>query len=1153
MNKFHSLTYTFMRIFTVINVLLITVVTCLQAAPGRAQVLEKRLSVSYTGVTLHEAVQDLQDKSLTEFAYTGQLSLDAIQVEKADFKNQQLGFILRTLVGRHGIVFFERDGIIFLTKAQQPRTISGNITDQRGAPISGATVSIKNRNGLAVSSDDQGHYRLAVTGNAQILMVSFMGYYTREITIDNRAAIDVTLEPVVQALDELVVIGYGRQQRDKITGSVGQLKAEAIKDKPVTSFDQAMAGRIAGVDISQSSGAPGGAVSITVRGTSSITGGNSPLIVIDGVPISSSSYERFSQGNSTQNDFVSSYFVNPLSSINPNDIESIEVLKDAAAAAIYGSRGSNGVILITTKKGTKDSAPQINLHAYGGLQQLTKKVDVMGAYEFADYSKLARDLSWIAKNPTEHTADDPQDIRGSGDRYAPYLIPYINGTPGLPETDWQDEIYRSAAMQNYELSVSGGTGRTRYYMSGNFLDQQGIIINSGLKRYGARVNMDTEITPKLRLGINFNPSFTNNNMVNSDGEWWREGVVISALMYHPNLPVRNPDGSFALGEMIRTNTSGASSVATIENPVALAELISNSLHHTRLLGNTYAELELAEGLKARTTFGVDLNYMERFYYRPKVLNWRSQPAPTTTFNYAWSNNSSSRNWLSETTLTYDRKIGSHQFNLLAGYSAQQEGNRRTYLDGRNFPNDDIQTLNAAQTTSGYSEHREWTLLSYLGRLTYDYDNRYLLMASIRRDGSSRFARNNKWGWFPSVSAGWRLSEESFFPDSRVLSDVKLRASYGSTGNTEIPYYGGTALLGEANYVIGDEIRNGLAPNTSPNANLSWETTRTFDAGIDIAFFHGKLALTADYYRADTEDLLLNVTVPGTSGFTNSLQNIGKVQNKGFEFLLSTEQQIGRDIWWSGSINFSANKNKVVELGPGQHQFLQNGGLTDPAFIVRVGEPIGSYFGYRVDGTFQTLDQFNSTPHLEGQNQAVGDFIYADTNGDGRVNADDRVILGDNNPRFTWGFANTLRYKSFDLAFNIQGKAGFEVFNATHRYLAETWGNNLSIYNSPEAPRPVQGVGSASHTRPSSWHVEDGSFIRLRNLTFGYTLPEKLLGRLAMKTARFYVSAVNPFTWTDYSGYNPEVSNRYGNAVLAGEDFGNYPASRTFSLGVNVTF
>lgn len=1035
----------------------------------------------------------------------------------------------------------------------QQLTITGNVQDANGQPLPGASIVEKGTTNGA-TTDFDGNYSITLGGDDATLIFSYLGFTTKEVIVNTQTLIDVQLSPDSAKLDEVVIIGYGSANKRNLTGAIGSLKAQELEDQPVTSFDQGLAGRLPGVDISQTGGAPGGGVSVNIRGVSSISGGTSPLYVIDGVPLSSSTGSTFAQGQSTEGSFDTTYSLNPLSTINPSDIESVQVLKDAAAAAIYGSRGSNGVVLITTKQGRQGEKPTVSFNTYAGFQRVDNKIDIMNAQEHAEYTKLARDNSWIAKDPINNLASDPQNIRSAQDRYAPYLLPYLDGgdTSSLTDTDWQDQIFRNALIQNYELSVRGGTTKTNYFVSGSYFDQEGVVINSGLKRYSARLNLNTEISDKVRFGINLNPSYTDHNIANTERNWWKEGLIITALNYHPNLEPRNPDGSFRLGEMIQTNNAGESVVAVIENPLALAELIDNTLTHTRILGNTFAELDLHKNLTFKTSLGVDISFFDRAYYRPKVLNWRSETAPTSNFNYAWTNNSSSFNWLVENTITYDKTINeNHNLNVLLGQSAQKERNRRQYTDGRNFPNDNVRTLNGAQTTSGFTEEIQSSLLSYFGRASYNYKDKYLLSASIRHDGSSRFGANTKWGTFPSVSGGWRISDEEFWSDNATINQFKLRASYGETGNTEIPFFGGAALLGDASYVFDDGVSTGLAPVSSPNPDLSWETTKTFDVGIDFSLFDNQINISADYYKSNTEDLLLNVAVPSSTGFVSSLQNIGELENKGFEFIISTSQNFG-DLTWNGSFNISTNDNKIVSLGPGQDQFLTNSGLNDPAFILQVGESIGSFYGYRVDGIFENQAQFDSTPHLEGQNQGVGDFIYADTDGDGDVDPDDRTILGNSNPDFSWGFTSDFKYKELDLSFNLVGKHGAEIFNATHRYLAETWGNSLAVYLSDDAPRPVWGIGTNSHTRPSSWHVEDASFIRLRNITLGYSLPEKMLTNNFLSKVRVYVSALNAFTITDYSGYNPEVSNQ-GDAVRSGEDFGNYPSTKSFTVGLNVSF
>ncbi len=1040
--------------------------------------------------------------------------------------------------------------------------IRGRVTSTTGEALVGATILVK-ETGQGTVTDNNGNFTVAVPDGGQVkLVVSYVGYQTREVLVNGQTQVAIQLAAASAELNEVVVIGYGTESRANVTTAIAKLKNEDIKDQPITSFDQGLAGRIPGVLITQANGAPGGGVGIQIRGIASISGGTSPLIVIDGVPLSSSSSDRFAQGDGTADGrFPGGYIVNPLSTLNPNDIESIEVLKDAAAAAIYGSRGSNGVILVTTKKGKLDSKAQISLSAYSGVQEITTKIDMADAYEYAQFFKDSRDFFWVSRNPAKNSPNDPNSVRNIANARIPdYFTPYLNGEQGLTNTDWQDEIFRTAPIQNYELSASGGTNKTRYFVSGNYFNQQGIVINSGLERFGARLNLETELLKNVTFGINFNPTFSQHNLVQTEANWWKEGVVITALMYHPNFPVYNPDGSYALGASILENNYGVTTIARIENPVALANEVDNYLDHLRLLGNTYLEVGLTNNLKFRTSFGIDINSMDRFFYRPKFLNHHLDEAPTEAFNIGWTNNFKSRNWLSENTLNYINNFGNHDVSVLAGYSVQKESNGRIYLEGSNFPNDQVNTLNAAQTTTGTSEEREWSLLSYIGRVSYGFQGKYLLSASIRRDGSSRFGRNTKWGWFPSVSAGWRLSEESFFPENNAVNNVKIRASYGVTGNTEIPYYGAVSILASRNYVIGNNVQNGLAPSTSPNNDLSWESTRTLDIGLDLGLFNNKIFVTADYYNSRTEDLLLNVTVPASSGFTSSLQNIGELENKGFELAIGTNLKLGK-LTWSASANFATNTNEVLALAPGQTQFLSGGGVPGDSYITRVGSPIGSYYGYNVIGIFQNQAQLESTPRLP--NQGVGDFIYEDVNGDGVLNPNDRTILGNYAPDYTFGFFSAFNYQNFDFSFNIQGSQGASVLNAMNRYLAESWGNVLTkfavgYFESPEnpgngaTPRPVWGIGSNSHTTLSSWHIEDASFVRVRNITLGYSLPTSLLGNTFSKV-RIYASALNPFTFTNYSLYNPEVSNNFGDAIRGGEDFGNYPLPRSFVFGLDVKF
>ncbi|MCD8136774.1 MAG: TonB-dependent receptor, partial [Parabacteroides gordonii] len=818
----------------------------------------------------------------------------------------------------------------------QPVQVKGSILDNKGEPIIGASILEKGTTNGTITDID-GNFFLNVSSNQSTLVISYVGYKTQEI-IASKANIQIILHEDSEALEEVVVIGYGTQSRAKITSAISKIDgSKLVGGLAVSSFDQALASKMPGVNIQQANGAPGAGVNIKIRGTNSINYGGHPLVVVDGVPLSNNSFNNTMQGGDQYQ-----YNIDPLSSINPADIESIDVLKDAASAAIYGSRGSNGVIMITTKKG-KEGKAKVNFSMYAGFSDITKKVDVMDAYELANFTKKACDLAWVQAGGN---IDDPQDIRtGANYKYPDYMQPYIDGKQGLTNTDWQDEVYRTAIQQNYDINVSGGTEKMNYYVSGNYTNQEGIIINSGMKRYSIRTNVNANITDKLKLGLRMNASQTDNSLVKSESSWSREGVVITALMYHPNLPAYNEDGSIASNLMINEAKKGVN-VAAIQNPVALAELVKNHLVNRTFNGNANLEYTIIDGLKAQTSFGVESIGMHRFYYRPKTLSYSNELAPTKDVNTGDDTRSSIFNWISETNITYNKSIENHNIEVLANFSAQKEQSAYTYAFGKNFPNDNVTTINAAATTTGSSFEQESAMISFLGRVIYSYSDRYMLSASIRRDGSSKFAVDSRWGWFPSVSGGWNISREAFYPENASVNNLKIRASYGITGNAEIPYYGGTAVLGAYNYVFGNsENRNillGFAPENSPNKNLSWESTSTANLGVDAGFFNNMFQLSIDAYQSETKDLLLNVTVPATSGFTSALQNTGKVRNRGLEVMLSTTQTFGKDWSWDGSLSMSTNKNTVMALGPGQEQILYSSGLSDPSFIVKVGESLGFF-------------------------------------------------------------------------------------------------------------------------------------------------------------------------------------------------------------------
>ena len=1035
-------------------------------------------------------------------------------------------------------------------------TVTGTVSDAaNGDALAGTTIQVKGTN-VGATTDATGRYSLNVSAGGQTLVFSFIGYQPLEVAVGNRSVVNAKLTATDNALSEVVVVGYGVQNRRDITTAIGSVKARDLANQPVTSFDQAMAAKIAGVQVSQTSGAPGAALSVRVRGTGSISAGNDPLYVIDGVPLSRDT--KFATG-STNTQFPDNP-INVLSTINTDDIESIEVLKDASAAAIYGSRGSNGVVLLTTKHG-KEGKTLISYDAYTGMQQVSKKIDLLNAYEYAQIAYEAKNNAYLDRNPTGK-ATDPNDVRSKGvgapsTLIPPEIVPYLSGQSGLTNTDWQDAIFRTAPINNHTLSISGGKDNVRFYVSGNYFNQRGVVINSGFKRYSARANVEVK-SGRLLFGINLNPTYSYHDLVKAEGPYLGEGVVGLALQMQPIWPVTNPDGSYNF-----SSNGWGYGATSILNPVAIANQISDKLSQLRLLGNTYAQYEIVKGLSYRLSLGTDINSFQRDYYRPSTLEIRDRKGPSTPTGFSRSQNFV--NWLVENTLNFNRSFGAHTVSALAGFSAQKDRRVANELTASNFPNDLVQTLNAGQVSSGGSDIQEWSLLSYIGRVQYDYGGKYLLSAAVRADGSSRFGRNNRYGYFPSVSAGWNLSQESFLKSTTWLSDLKVRASYGLTGNFQIPNYGSVSLLNYQNYVLGAEtIVSGLAPGNSANDKLKWEKTAMFDVGFDASFFRNRLNLTVDYYNANTSDLLLNVPVPRASGFSTELQNIGKVNNAGFEFTLGTRQTFGR-LRWDASANIATNRNKVVALGPSGDPIIVAGGVAGAQFLTQIGHPIGEYYTYVYEGVYKNQAELDANPALHVSTSRPGDFKFKDANGDGKFDlSSDRTVTGSYFPKYTFGFNNSFAYRGFDFSFAVQGVQGHKILNLIRRYVYNQEGNGnlyrgaLDRWQSPDNPgngrvNRANRLASGSNGEISTWHIESGSYVRIRTITLGYTLPTALLQKINLSRARLYVTTQNPFTFTKYLGYNPEVNSRPDSALSSGEDYGTYPLPRTTSVGINLSF
>ncbi|MBN9386204.1 MAG: TonB-dependent receptor [Chitinophagaceae bacterium] len=1065
-----------------------------------------------------------------------------------------------------------------MLNAQEKIRVSGRVVNGSGEALAGVSVTARSTKTGGISvviSDADGHFVFPDLLSRERYSFSFSntGYEPKDLAATvvrpEGPELFVQLKESFLALDNVVVVGYGSQRRKEVTGAVSSLRAGDLKDKPVSSFEQALAGRLPGVQVLQNSAAPGGSISVRIRGLNSISAGTDPLYVIDGFPLSNDLKNL--QGSTDvinitgQASFQKS--PDPLSTLNTDDIESIEVLKDASAAAIYGSRASNGVVLINTKKGKKSGTPVIDYSAYGGVQEVAKKIKLLDAYQFSKLAYDGKNNAYLDAFPNA-SINDNNIVRGNASyQIPPEILPYLAGTKGLTNTDWQDAVLRKAPIQDHSLSASGGNDNFQYYISGNYYDQRGIVIHSGYKRYGLRANLTAQLTSRLKIGLNLNPSFDEYDLVNSEGPWTFDGILSNALKAAPIFPVYNPDGSFAIN---RQNT-WAYSFSGGENPAALASQIKDKLRHVRNLGNIYGEYEILKGLTFKTFFGTDINYFDRQYYRPSTLGaYKPSQQPAPTIPKGSSQTATATNWIWENTLNYKFQLGdAHHLDVLAGYTSQKNTTRANETDGTGFPNDAVQTVNAATITSGTSTASQWSLLSYLGRINYNFSDKYFLSASIRADGSSRFGAHNKWGYFPSVSGGWLVSSEQFFRVAAV-SELKLRVSYGLTGNFQIPNYASYDLLGSNNYVLGagnGVLVNGAGLSQPANPDLTWEKTAQFNAGLDIGLIKNRIYLTADYYSATTSHLLLNVPVPLSSGFGTALENLGKVQNKGVEFGVLTHNLTGA-FKWTTSFNISVNRNKVLQLGPAGTPIISDGGngTISQIFITKVGSPIGSYYGYVNGGVFRDADDIAKNPHYA--TAKPGDRKFLDVGGpnhkpDGVIDANDRTSIGSYFPKYIWGLTNELSYRGFDLSISLQAVQGDKILNLQRRYLFNSEGNanqmieDWNYWKSPTDPGDGKAmranrVANANSGQISSFHVEDGSFVRLRNVTIGYSLKSRWFHD-RIRGLRFYLSAQNLHTWTKYTGYNPEVNARPDSPLTQGEDYGTYPLAKTFTAGVHLSF
>lgn len=1016
-------------------------------------------------------------------------------------------------------------------------SMKGKIVDGSGEPIMGSTVSLIGSD-LKTVSDIDGNFSIVVKKGDK-LRISYLGFKDKFVTINNQNGIKVVLEDDVHNLEEVVAIGYGSTTVKSSTGSISQLKADGLDKNISTNFSSALSGQVTGVQVIQTSGQPGTDSQIRVRGIGTLTAGSDPLIVVDGFPLTEGS---------------------TLNSINTASIESIEVLKDAASTAIYGSRGANGIIMIKTKGGAS-SKPNVTFSASLGMQQRSDRVKLVNAHDFAIFLKEARNTGYVNKDSNNRKETDSTEERkknGASKRelLPDYILPYLNGETGLTDTDWYDEIFRTGSISDYNISVNGGSDKCKYSFTGGYLKQNGILLGTDFEKYSASVNLWFKPSNNIVIGTSLFPSYSKQNLTQSSNTWGGTLVSLASISY-PFFSPYNSDGTLAISKQIEANI--AADGALTENPVAWAKMLDCNNTTARFFGNVFTEIDLLKGMKYKLNLGMDYESGQYRAFKPSNIGQYRSAAPSPA--YANNNNSSTMNYLVENTLNYNAYLDknlNHNIGVLIGQSYQKENYEQVAITATGFTDNSIKNIAGGSGFKVSPSEYQWTLLSYFGRVNYSLMDKYLLSASVRWDGSSRFGYNSKWGFFPAASMAWVLSNESFVKKLKSVNYAKLRLSWGQSGNNQIPNYGALAVMKRSNYIFDNSLASGSMISTSPNPDLSWEKTNNFNIGVDLVVFN-YLGVNVDYYNATTNDLLLEVPVPEQSGYKTSLQNIGKVRNTGLEVKVSTSRPLMLgNIRWNSSLTLSANKDKVLALAPGQTQIISGQNIT------RVGHSIGELYGYEVIGIYKTQEDLDKYPHMAGTQ--LGDYIIKDLSKDKKITTEDRKSYGSPAPKVILGFNNTASYKNFELSLNLYSELGKKKYSGTLSSLESGEGFMMVTQDyfdkrwhpvdNPNGTMATPNMGNYSNDRKqalnSNLFIKNASYLQLRSLKLAYNLPSELLGRLGISNAQVYVIGNNLFMITPYKGFSVDAE-RNSSVLQQGAEKYAYPMPRTYTFGVNVSF
>lgn len=1052
-------------------------------------------------VSIDEVFDLLRNQTDYTFIYEEDLFKDVpkVQLKKGTIRANKLLEICFS--GKDFELDLKEDKIIIIAKepsstALQTFTVSGTVMDTDGQPLPGANIVEKGTTN-GVTADFDGNFSINLNGDNAVLVVSYIGYATKEVVVNGQPIVNITLEESAAGLDEVVVVGYGQVRKKDLTGSVSRVDGDALENLPASRLDQALQGRAAGVNVTSVNGAPGARATIRIRGGNSISASNEPLYVLDGFVVGT--------------DF-------DLNTINVNDVKSIEILKDATSISIYGSRGANGVILITTKSGSglkSGSKPELRVNFYSGLQNISNKVDVLDGPSLAAYH-----------NETATFLGNP--------------LPFPN-LDEVTHTDWQDEISRTGIINNLDASLSGNSEYTNYYLSANYFDQEGVIKNSGLERFIFRTNIESRVSDKLTLGakINFNRSKRENNKTNFFT------VLKEAFTA---IPVYDENGDYTSEHPV--------TFETFNNPVqVINEVTDHAIIHS-IIGNIYAEYELAGGLKFRTSFGPDIRLAQDNNYTPGTIPSRFD---TSQGGLARINKSSYITLLNENTLSYFKDFDdNHHFDALLGFTWQTTENESSFSQGEGYSNDllsfnNLGTGDPLRNEIG-SNTVERSLVSWLGRINYSFKDKYYLTAVGRVDGSSVFAENNKYAFFPSVAASWRLDKESFIENLDVFSTLKLRASYGIAGSQAISPYQTLSKLNVSNTLFGTSEVIGMVKGAPP-ADLKWETTNQLDIGLEMGLFNNRLNFEMDYYHKETNDLLLGVGISPITGFSNQLSNFGSIENKGLELSISSINIANENFTWSSDLTISGNRSKVLNIG--DSPFL--GGVNGR---IEVGEPVGIFKGVEYLGTIKTQDQLDNPPadwFFTGDAD-LGFPVLRDTDESGGISNEDYITIGNPEPDFFGGLNNTFRYKGLTLDVFLQYSYGNDIYWSDFAYRGFFGGFASNLFSevenrwtpdNPNSDIPRAGsFNSTIVTVPSTKYIFDGSFLRLKTVRLAYDFNTKMLGINGLSV---YVIGDNLAIWTNYKGYDPEVNTSGTDSVLRGQDRATYPRNRGITLGLNVKF